>query len=294
MQVEPLALQVRPVVAREQPAEEAEHDHEQHHRVHARDGVGGGRDDAGRHEAAERAEQHEHAHEPLHQHRHGRRLLAHRLRREVTHTLELLAEEQVNDHTDRHADASRGKPEVPAVLDLERAADERGRKGPHVDPHVEDREAGVAPGVVRRVELPHHDRDVRLQEARAQHDEAESDKEERRARNGHREVAGGDDDAAHEHAPPLSQEPVRDPPAGEVHEVDERRVEPVDERRGRHVVAEAAVHGGGGHEQDEQRPHPVVREPLEELGKEQVREAERVAEESRVAGADGGRGRRAF
>ena len=52
------------------------------------------------------------------------------------------------------------KPEVPVDALPEIAADQRRDERAEVDPHVEDREAGVAAVVVRRVELADDDADV--------------------------------------------------------------------------------------------------------------------------------------
>ena len=51
----------------------------------------------------------------------------------------------VLDDAEGHADAGRGEAGVPADPLAQVAADQRGQERPEVDPHVEDREAGVAP-----------------------------------------------------------------------------------------------------------------------------------------------------
>src|SRR5258708_6355915 len=52
-------------------------------------------------------------------------------------------------------------------------ADERRDERSDIDPHVEDREARVAPGIGGTVELSDHRADVRLQESGAEDDQPE-------------------------------------------------------------------------------------------------------------------------
>ena len=67
-----------------------------------------------------------------------------------------------------------------------------------------------------------------------------------------------------------------------------RRVDADDRRRRVAVEAEPAVRQRGGHEQDEERADPVVREPLPHLGEEQRREAARMTEEAPAIRRGGG------
>ena len=53
-----------------------------------------------------------------------------------------------------------------ALVLRQEPGEQRPEERAEVDPHVEDREAGVAADVVRAVELPDDDADVRLEEAR--------------------------------------------------------------------------------------------------------------------------------
>ena len=170
------------------------------------------------------------------------------------------------------------------------AADQRRREGADVDPHVEDREPAIAAGVVLGIELPDHDRDVRLQQAGTDHDEPEPCVERGDSGNRHREVAERDDDPAQQNGLPLPEEPVSDPAAREVDQIHEARVKPVDQGRLGDVVAQPAVRRLGGHEQHEQRSHPVVRETLEHLRKEEVAQPDRMAEEACVVRSEGASG----
>ena len=79
---------------------------------------------------------------------------------------------------------------------------------------------------------------------------------------------------------PQSEQPVGDPAAGQRREVDARGVDADDRRRLAAIEAEAAVQQRGRHEEHQQRPQPVVREPLPHLREEQRRQAPRVAEEA--------------
>ncbi len=73
------------------------------------------------------------------------------------------------------------KPTCQFDLLAEIAADERRDEGAEVDPHVEDREAGVAARVVGRVELADDGADVRLEQSGADDDQHQPEVERRRA-----------------------------------------------------------------------------------------------------------------
>jgi hypothetical protein len=60
---------------------------------------------------------------------------------------EALPSEPVLHDADRHADAGGRKPGVPVHALREIARDDRAHERAAVDPHVEDREAGVAPPI---------------------------------------------------------------------------------------------------------------------------------------------------
>ncbi len=140
----------------------------------------------------------------------------------------------------------------------------------------------VSPGAV---ELADDDADVALEEPGADDDEEEAEVERRERRERHAEVPAGDDDAAVEDGPPLADEPVGDPAAGQRRHVDHRRVETVDRAGRGGVEPEPAVGERRDHEEDEQRAHPVVTEALPHLGEEERREPTRVAEEGAIVGS---------
>ena len=90
----------------------------------------------------------------------------------------------VLNEAEHHADAGRGEAEVPVDVLSEIAADERREERAEVDAHVEDREPGIAPLVLGRIELADDDADVAFQQPRADDDQeqAEIEGRERRAR----------------------------------------------------------------------------------------------------------------
>ena len=196
------------------------------------------------------------------------------------------------------------KPSAPAVSRVlaERRADERREEGADVDAHVEDDECAVAARVALRVEVAHHRRDVRLEEAVAdahqQQPQVEADRRrgevdaEQRQRKGARgaqgverrgehELPGRHHQAAEDHRLALAEPVVGDPAAEDRGAVDEPQVPAVELQRLRVRPAEARVHrvrrrGGVQHEQ---RAHAVEAEALPHLGREQEVEAFRVTEE---------------
>jgi hypothetical protein len=191
---------------------------------------------------------------------------------------------------------------MPLDVLTQRAADEGTQDGAEIDPHVEDREPGVASrtmllgaqmglfvvpdGLGTGVEIPDHRADVGLEQARADHDEHES-REERGSfgqphqRPRHGEVAEGDDAAADEHRSALAPEVVRHPPAWEGQQVDHGRVEAVDRPRLGRTISEPGVGNGDrcGHEEHQERPHSVVGKPFPHLGEEQGGQTAGMAEE---------------
>jgi hypothetical protein len=212
-----------------------------------------------------------------------------------------LAEEaphdDVLDQADHHAEAGGGEAPVPVDPLPQRAADQGRHEGSEVDPHVEDREAGVAAGPAFGIELAHHRADIGLQQAGADDDQHEPEIERRHALDGHAEVTGRDDDSAPEHGAPLADELVGDPAARQREEIDEGRVEAVDGARLLGREAQPSRLGRSRHEEDEQSPHAVVAEALPEFGEEHRRESQRVTEELPPGGGSGdgrsgwGRGR---
>ena len=199
------------------------------------------------------------------------------------------ASHDILNQTERHADASRAEPPVPSDPLAEIAADERRDEATQVDPHVEDREAGVAASIVGRVELPDDRADVRLQQPGAEHDQHETGVEKRRHVEREAEVAERDQNAAVKHGVALAEQPVGDPPARNRREVDGRRVQTVDGRRAARLESEPAVGDARRHEQNEERAHPVVAEALPHFGEEQRAQTAGVAEESSAVGHLAGR-----
>ena len=76
-----------------------------------------------------------------------------------------------------HPDAGRGKAGVPADPLAEKAAHQRRDEGAEVDPHVVDREAGVAPFIAVRVQLADEHADVAFEQTRADHDQHQAEVE---------------------------------------------------------------------------------------------------------------------
>jgi hypothetical protein len=136
--------------------------------------------------------------------------------------------------------------------------------------------------IVARVELSDDHCDVALEQAGADHDQREAEEEGRQRLQRHAEVPGRDQDAAVEHRAPRPEQPIGDPPARQARHVDARGVEAVDRPGNGGVEAQAAGRDRCRHEQDEQRPHPVVAEPLPHLGEEENGEAARMTEERMV------------
>ena len=94
----------------------------------------------------------------------------------------------------------------------------------------------------------------------------------------------GDDDAADEHAAVLAEETIRDDAAEDRRAPHAARVRAVDRRGVRVRESETAVGYRRHHVEDEERPHPVVAEPLPHLGEKERRESARMAEEAAVLG----------
>ena len=97
-------------------------------------------------------------------------------------------------------------------------------------------------------------------------------------RNRQREVARRDDDAAPEDRAAQPEKAIRDPTARQRDHVHGGRIQAIDRRRGHIVQSHAAGCDGVGHVQDEDRPHPVVAEPLPHLGEEERGQTARMPE----------------
>ena len=215
----------------------------------------------------------------------GCRLRAHGLRlllEAIDGRVEPLLSEHVLHEAERHADAGAREADVPVDPLREVAGDERPDERAEVDPHVEDREAGVAARVAWRVEGSDERADVRLEQSGAEHDQREADVEERQCLEGQREMAGGDDDAAEQRAPvcPSSRSATSRPGSRRP-----RRCRCRCRRSSRARVGEAEPAGRHrrDHVEDEERAHAVIAEALPHLGEEQRGEAARMAEETLIS-----------
>ena len=191
----------------------------------------------------------------------------------------LVSGANVDDEAEDHADAGRGKTPVPSEARALReiTADEWTEEGAQVHTHVEDRESRVAPRVAGPIDLSYHRRNVRLEEARADDDEGESDVKRRHPGNGQREMAERDDQAADHQRPPRADHAIGEIPADQRRQVHEHRIRTVEIRRSRRVPFE-----GVDEIEYEDGAHPVVREALPHLGDEEQTESAWMTEECAV------------
>src|SRR5262249_14395018 len=147
-------------------------------------------------------------------------------RRVEAGVLEPPAAGDVLDDAEGHADGGGAEAEVPGGLGRDAGGGEptaeglrlgeeadgvRRGAGADVDAHVVDREAGVAPLVLGRVELADDRRDIGLQEPGAERDEDEADEEGRQGRDGEEDVPHRDGDAAPADRLALADEAVGGP-----------------------------------------------------------------------------------
>lgn len=152
-------------------------------------------------------------------------------------------------------------------------------------PMEEDREAGVAAGVLAVVEGAHQAGDRGLEPARPDRDEDRADREARdRGDEAQRHVAGHDEDAAEEHRPLGPEEPVGHPSAQDGEQVDGTAVGAHDARGRGAVDAQSAVGRGDVHGQQDDALHAVEGEAPPQLDAEQVRQHAGLAEEEPVTG----------
>ena len=209
--------------------------------------------------------------------RHVRRWPAPMLGRDVVGDLtnEWLSHE-VDDESNHHADAGHREARVERADRVLRqpTADERREERPEVDAHVEDRVGAIEPAIARRVESAHLRRHVRLEEAVAEDEEDEGGQKDRILLERHEEVADRHEQGADDDGSSISEDPVREEAAEDRRDVDEARVDLVDGPRiaARHLEV---IH----HVEDEERPHPVVAEPLPHLRQEENVKTEGMTEE---------------
>jgi hypothetical protein len=84
---------------------------------------------------------------------------------------------EILQNADHHADARGAKADMPVHALAEITAHQRRDERTEVDPHVVDREAGIAACVLRPVQRTDDHRGVALQEAGPEHDQREADVE---------------------------------------------------------------------------------------------------------------------
>mmetsp|Transcript_122285 Transcript_122285/g.341140 ORF Transcript_122285/g.341140 Transcript_122285/m.341140 type:complete len:504 (-) Transcript_122285:7-1518(-) len=190
-----------------------------------------------------------------------------------------LAEPELNGAED-HEQAGQTEAQVPRDLLADVAAQRDAEEGTGVHAHVEQRVAAVALALIAgAVELADDGRDVRLEQAGAQHDQAQARVERRHRLHEQRDVAGRDDEAAQQHRAPRAQQPVRDVAAQDGRQVDQAGVPAVQAGRLGAGPAPAALAGLGDQEEHEQRPHAVVGEALPHLREEEDEELAGLAED---------------
>ena len=203
---------------------------------------------------------------------------------------------EIDRKPDQHADAGGGKAVMPARLLAERAADERRQEGADIDADIEDGIGAVAAVVAGRVEAADLGGNIRLERAAAENEGEERDQKQLLDR--HHEMPDRHEDGAEDDGAAAAQHAVGEEAAEDRRQVNERRVEAVD-LRGERLHAERAEYGleqafqaaeaerGIGvpadeqvfrHVEHEQRAHPVIREALPHLGREQEGEALGMAE----------------
>ena len=162
------------------------------------------------------------------------------------------------------------------------AGDQRPEQRPDVDAHVENREPGVAAVVALGIERADERADARLEQSGADDDQGQAGIEKRQRRERQHEVAHHDDHTAEQHAAVLPEPPVAEDAADDRRAPRGSRVGAVDRRGQRIPHGQAAGRNWRSHVEDEERPHPVITEPLPHLGEEQRRQPSRVTEEAGV------------
>src|SRR3954454_8392459 len=194
----------------------------------------------------------------------------------------MFAPEDVLRQSDEHSETGGGEAEMPVDLLSEEAADQRRGHRADVDAHVKQREAGIAARVVRLVKKADHRAYVRLEHARAEDDESESEEEGRERGDGHREMAERDQHPTEKYRPVVADDAVGEPAAGNRRRVNRHRVEAVDRGRAARGESESAAGDRRDHEEDEESAHAVVAEALPHFCEEKRRETARVAEHART------------
>ena len=134
------------------------------------------------------------------------------------------------------------------------AGDQRSDKRPHVDAHIEQREAAVAARIAFLVQRTDHHRNTGFEQAGTEHDKHQADKEQaiphhRRQRDG--EMAEGDKNRAVPDRLLLPEPVIRQPAAGQRGKIHGPRKDPDNGRRVLARQPHPAVIDGGRHKQDQ-------------------------------------------
>ena len=166
---------------------------------------------------------------------------------------------------------------MPVDVFTEISADERTEKRAKVDAHVERGKTRIAPRASFWIQIGDNRADAGFQQARADHDQAETKIERRRRGNGKRVVAGRNHTAAPEHGPTQSEKPIGNPAAGQRDKPHGGGIQTVN-CRCRHIVETHSARGHGiGQKQHEDRAHAVVAEALPHFGEEERGKSSRMS-----------------
>ena len=189
---------------------------------------------------------------------------------------EPLARQHELAEAQHHADDRQGKPPAPAEARGGERHQERAEQRTDADADIEDRETRIPARTSFRIELGHHDADVGLQEAHAEHDDHESQKERLNMAEDEQRVAAHDEDAADDHGALRPEQAVRHPAAEEREDVGRGDIETVDRAGYVIVEPEAAVAHGGDRVENQNCAHPVIREALPHLREKQRHQPARL------------------
>ena len=135
---------------------------------------------------------------------------------------------EIDDEAGGHADAGGGEAVMPAEFFAQRAADERRQERAEIDADIEDREGAVAAAVAGRIERADLGRDVRLEGAVAENEEAEREQKQMLER--HHEMADGHQRGADDDGAALAEHAVGEQAAEDRREINEAGIEAVDLR----------------------------------------------------------------
>ena len=201
----------------------------------------------------------------------------------ITDTGKVLLTMNILDDRCGHAHTSGTEAEMPADVLTQIRTNGRPEDRTDVDAHVENREACVPSGTALGIEIADDRGDVRFEETGADGDQRQTDEVGRQGRDRQHVVPEGDNDAAPQHGIFLADQPIGKPAARQRQYVNTKGVETVDRRSVLRAPGHTAA-GCIGHKQNEQRTHPVVREALPHLCKEERGKATRMAEKLLLTG----------